>query len=247
MPKLGNDIETFKTPQNYTFSGVRAEDLGASEYTLVNIVVDISGSIANFVNELRDCVKTIYETCNDPKNPRRDNLLFRVVRFDNRVEEHHGFQMLGVLNPNDYDNLVIARGSTALYDSAHTTIDAALVYAKDLSKQGVVVNAINFVLTDGCDNASKYSPSEIANLVDKAKKNEYLESIINILIGVSCGDASVKTYLDRFHTEAKFDQFIDIGTADKKTLMKLAEFVSKSISSQSQALNSGSASKTLPW
>lgn len=248
MPKLGDDIANFNTPSNFGFSGVRAEDLEASEYTLVTVVVDCSYSIDDFVNELVECLKTIFNTCNDEKNPRRENLLLRLVSFSDSVQEEHGFKLLGQISESDYDNAVQPRGATALYDGAHTAVEASLAYARDLSEnQGITVNAINFILTDGADNRSRFRPNQVAGLIRQAKQDEYLESILNILVGVNTTDQYIVNKLNEFNTEAGFDQFVDIGAATKDTLLRLAEFVSRSISSQSQSLGTGGPSKTLTW
>ena len=102
MPKLTNDdLSNFKTPAAYTFSGVRAEDLEASEYTLVTIVQDISSSVCSFEQEMTDCLKTILESCK--KSPRAANLMVRLVGFNTSVNELHGFRMLSDIDPVEYD------------------------------------------------------------------------------------------------------------------------------------------------
>jgi hypothetical protein len=53
--------------------------------------------------------------------------------------------------------------------------------------------------------------------------------------------------LERFQKEAGIDQFVDIGDATPQKLAKLANFVSQSISSQSQALGTGAASQQLQF
>jgi hypothetical protein len=53
--------------------------------------------------------------------------------------------------------------------------------------------------------------------------------------------------LENFKNEAGIDQYINIGKADANTLAKLADFISKSISSQSQSLNSGGPSQPIVW
>ncbi len=74
--------------------------------------------------------------------------------------------------------------------------------------------------------------------------SENLESIKVILIGV--GDSGrVQTYLDTLKNDAGLDQFVWVGNADAKALAKMADFVSRSISSSSQALGTGGASKNL--
>lgn len=249
MPSFKDDVDlqTMKTPNGYSFSAIRGEDVESSEITLVTIVCDVSGSVSSFRNEIIECLKTIFNTCNDNKNPRRENLMMRLVTFSSNVQEIHGYNMLSCISPDSYDSSINIHGMTALYDGAYTTIDSALTYSKELSKQGIMVNAINFVITDGADNASKFSPSKIKTIVDKSKQDEYLESILNILIGIDTSNSSISSYLKQLETEAGFDQFIDIASADKKSLLKLAQFVSQSISSQSQALNSGGPSKLLTF
>jgi hypothetical protein len=60
-------------------------------------------------------------------------------------------------------------------------------------------------------------------------------------------DPSLAKLLNDFATQAGFTQFVNIGEADETKLAKLAAFVSKSISSQSQAFGSGSASVRLTF
>ena len=50
-----------------------------------------------------------------------------------------------------------------------------------------------------------------------------------------------------FGIDAGFTQYIGLNAADSKTLARLAEFVSKSISSQSQSLGSGGGSQSLSF
>ena len=83
MPKLIQDstMETGKIGgmQSFQFSGKRIEHLGATEYTLVTIAVDVTGSIFGFADELRKCLMTAVESCK--KSPRANNLLLRVIMF----------------------------------------------------------------------------------------------------------------------------------------------------------------------
>lgn len=248
MPKLGDDIADFNMPSGFNFSGVRAEDLEASEYTLVTIVVDCSYSIDEFQDELTDCVKTIFNTCNDSSNPRRENLLLRLVSFSDNVVEEHGFKLLGQISESDYDDAIQPRGATALYDGAYTAVEASLAYARDLAEnQGITVNSINFILTDGMDNRSRFQPNQMAGLIKQAKRDEYLESIVNVLIGVNTVDQYVVDQLEVLNNHAELDQFVNVGEANKDTLLRLASFVSKSISSQSKALGTGGPSQSLTW
>ena len=110
-----------------------------------------------------------------------------------------------------------------------------------------MVNGIVFGITDGCDNASTCSAADVKAALAQAMKTESLESIITILIGVGINDSYVSATLNNFKTEAGFTQYVELAKADAKTLAKLAEFVSKSISAQSQALGTGGPSQPLTF
>lgn len=66
MPKLLN-VNTMQTVTlgagNFQFSGIRPENLGATEYTLVTIVVDTTSSAFDFKDDLLNAVKAAIATC----------------------------------------------------------------------------------------------------------------------------------------------------------------------------------------
>jgi len=240
------NMSAFKTPNAYGFSGVGVDDLGASEYTLVTVVVDISGSVARYKDKLIACLKTILESCQD--DPRAENLLLRVVKFREHVTELFGFRNLSEIGSDEFDTaLDDIGGVTALFDGTHTSIDASMTYGSDLMKRGILVNAVNFILTDGYDNASKFGSSEVGKLLKKARLGECVESLLTILIGITEDDKNIQDELKAFEKEAGLDAFVDIGSATRKNLAKLAKFISQSISSQSQSLGQGGPSKILTF
>lgn len=242
-----DDLEEFKLPGGtYGFSGAKLDTLGATAYTLVNIVVDKSGSVDSFKVELINCIKEIIKACK--LSPRADNLMIRLTAFDHKLDELHGFKMLQDCNLADYDKaLDNGGGATALFDSAENAVSAVSNYGKTLSEADYDVNAIVIVLTDGEDNRSAYTVNNVKSALVGAVKKETLESLTSILVGVNTGEQRMKDYLDDFHKVAGFSQFVDIANANEKSLAKLAQFVSKSISAQSQALGTGGPSKSLTF
>lgn len=246
MPKLTSDeLQTNKIKgTSFTYSAAKIEELGATEYTLVTIVVDQSGSVNEFKDELEKCLSEIVKACK--YSPRADNLMIRLIRFSSDYDEMHGFKELSNINPDDYIGCLNINGMTALFDSSYNAIMASNDYGKSLYENDYEVNGIVFVLTDGCDNTSTYSSKEVSKALKDAMKKENLESLVSILIGVGVDDPDVVDELDTFNKEAGFTQYEVIKNANAKTLAKLAEFVSKSISSQSQSLGSGGASSQLP-
>jgi uncharacterized protein YegL len=246
---MDDDMEHQKIvgPGTFTFSAVKPENLGASEYTLVSIVCDVSGSVVEFSDELLETVKKIVEACK--KSERSENLMIRFVTFNSTVEEIHGFKELFSISPDDYDPLR-PNGVTALYDASYSGIGAVLTYAESLMDNDFDVNGAVYIITDGMDNDSSMTPNDVKKLMDQAARGEKIESLITVLVGLKDPNISqdmwndeVSKWLEKFHKEANLTQYVDVGNATPQRLAKLAEFVSQSVSSQSSALGSGSPSQ----
>jgi len=244
MPRLNDELSQHKLPTgHYGYSAIGLDKLGATEYTLVTIVQDVSSSVASFKKEMEKALKEIITACKF--SPRADNLMIRFLQFNETVHEAHGFKLLEQCNPDDYDNSLAIGGMTSLFDATENAISATSDYAKQLTENDFSVNAIVFVVTDGCDNRSTLSTKHVKQAMSTTMTKETIESIITVLIGVNLTDIGVKQELEGFYKNSGITQFVDIGNANAKTLAKLAEFVSKSISAQSQALGSGTPSQPL--
>jgi len=250
MPKLldlNADLETQKLPTgNFSFSGTRIADLGATEYTLATLVVDVSGSTEPFRPEMEKCLKAVLEACK--YSPRADNLMLRLLIFSKDLQEIHGFKLLQNCNAADYDNVLNVPGSmTALCDASVNGVEATAVYGKDLTRQDFACNGIVIVITDGVENHSTFTVNTLNQKLREAISGENLESLVSILVGINVSDPQVQKCLKDFSAAAGFTQYVDAGEASAKKLAKLAEFVSKSISSQSQSLGSGGPSQPLQF
>jgi uncharacterized protein YegL len=229
---------------NFKFSGIRTEHLGASEFTLVTAAVDVTGSVQGFEKELRDCLITAIDSCK--KSPRSENLLFRVIlfcdSFPNGIMEVHGFKPLADIDSKDYEKFNPS-GSTPLYDAAYSAIGATNAYAERLHADEFPSNGIVFIITDGDDNSSSMRPGNVKQEIERGIKGEFIESNLVVLIGVNAGHFSGR--LQEFQQEAGIDKYIDAGDATPGKLAKLAAFVSNSVSSQSQSLGTGGPSQNI--
>ena len=248
MPRIVNDNDDMEsrkiTGGNFSFSGTRVNTLGATEYTLVTIAVDVSGSVSSWEKELRDALIAAVESCK--KSPRSDNLLLRVITFsdqyDKGINEIHGFKPLNEIDPAGYPNLQ-PRGGTPLCDACFSAIGAMNTYGKQLADSDFGVNGIVFIITDGEENTSVATMKMVKDEAQKSISGEILESTVSILVGINAG--SCASALQNFKDEAGITQFIDAGDATKSKLAKLASFVSQSISSQSQALGTSGPSQNI--
>lgn len=225
---------------NFAFSGVRPEKLGSVEYTLVTIVSDKTGSVVDYANDLLATMKAVVAACQ--KNPRSEFLLLRNTEFNTRVDEIHGFVELATIDASQY-SVPDCRGLTNLFDATYEAIAATNEYARTLSDAEFSVNGIVFVDTDGDDTTSVQTPLTVAAEIKRGVQNEWLESLIVVLIGVNA--QRFKAKLENFVASAGLTQYVDIGDATPQRLAQLADFVSRSISSQSQALGTGGPSQAL--
>lgn len=238
---MNNDNMTSFGAGNFAFSAASLDSLEAVEYTLVGICIDKSLSIEGFAPEMEQALKSVVESCS--KSPRSDNLLVRIVTFDQTVDEYHGFKELNKCHLTDYDGMLTRLGrATALYDGMVNGLNAMNKYAKDLNDSDYSVNGIAIFITDGLNNYSTATPSTIKAILDDAVGEGKLESLVSILVGVNTADAGVAQGLKSLADQLEIE-FVDIANANATSLAKLAQFISKSISSQSKALNSGQSAQ----
>lgn len=247
MPRLMVDptmeIGKIGGAQAFQFSATRIEHLGATEYTLVSIGVDATGSTQGFEADLRKSLVTAVESCK--KSPRSSNLLVRVFTFSTSlsggIEEIHGFKPLHEIDPQNYPQFNPG-GGTPLYDAAYSAIGATNTYAKKLMDQEFLVNGITFIVTDGDDNSSSATMKMVKEELARGVKSEEIESLIAVVIGVNAAQYRAELELFANTIGAKY---IDVADATKGKLAKLAEFVSQSVSSQSQSLGTGGPSQNI--
>ncbi len=234
---MDQDLETLNAGSHYKFSATRPEKLGASEYTLVTVVCDTSGSVQPFAAQLELMLKTVFKACNKADNARRENILFRLTQFNDGLTELHGFKELGKINEDDYTNILQLGGMTALFDAADEALKVSEAYAEHMVQMSFDVNAIVFIITDGQNNIGRIrDASAIRHTVETVIRSEKLMSVVTVLVGVTNDDTNLDAYLSTFKNDANLSQYVSIGKATPGKLAKLAQFVSQSISSTSQAL-----------
>lgn len=227
---------------NFQFSGARPDKLGSPEYTLATMVTDITGSVRPYAADLLAMKQAIVQAC--AKSPRRNFLMLRDVEFNTNigVDERHGFAELRMIDPAQYTK-PDPRGMTNLYDAAYQAVAATNEYAKMLADQDFMVNAVIFQITDGDDTDSIQTPASVAKELMRGVQNEWLESIVFVLIGINDGQFHAK--LEQYKVDAGMAQYVPVGEVTPQKLAKLADFVSRSISSQSQSLGTGGPSQAL--
>jgi hypothetical protein len=256
MPKLLGlpAAQLNQSLQGFDYTSVAVEKLEATEYTVVSIVVDKTGSVEPFKKELENMLSMSLESCK--KSARVLNLIARSTAFNAPsfsskpdIEEIHGFVPLNSIDTSKFTGTINPDGATPLYEASLEAVDTLYDYAKKLYDKQILSNAIVFIITDGDDNASSPSstPDAIKKTIEKIRREEVLESIRVILIGINDTDTHFKTRLDTFKKEANLDEYVSVGEATPGKLAKLAQFVSRSTSSTSQSLGSGGPSQPVSF
>src|SRR5262245_21410599 len=115
MPVLNDtQLDQINLPNShYGYTATRLDELGATEYTIATIVADVSGSTAAFTFDMESAITRIVQACKF--SPRADNLLLRLVAFDDSLSELHGFKLLENCHLADYGGCLVYGGSTAPY------------------------------------------------------------------------------------------------------------------------------------
>ncbi len=229
------------TVSQFQFSGQQVAELTSTEYTLAGLAVDLSSSVGPFTKELEKAYAAVVKACR--RSPRAHNLLLRGATFNDAVRELHGFVELSRLQEDQ--TTFAPNGMTALYDGALDAIEAVETYGRYLTAKDFFVNGIVVIVTDGAENRSRTATiRKIKEALARIARAEQLESIKTILIGI--GDSSVvQAGLEQFRKDAGLDQFLWVGDATPGRLAKMAEFISKSISSASLSLGTGGPSQNL--
>lgn len=245
MPLMSdNDVDGTPTKAtHYGFSNININNLGADSYTLFGLILDKSGSVSVFAKTIEEAAKNVIRGCQNA--PRADNMLVRMLCFNGKIDPIHDFKLLMDCAPDSYSDIIRAGGTTALYDASVDIIDSVANAGKDLLANDYKANGIVAIVTDGEDVGSVHTAVSVKAALEKARRSECLESILTILIGVNIQDPTIGQKLKEFQAEAGIDQYIEIDKADPKTFAKVAGFIVASVSSQSQSLGTGSASKPI--
>jgi hypothetical protein len=242
MP-LMNDVSALdsqNTPHGFQFSNMKIDLLGASEYTIGVVVTDLTGSVGGFHSDLIDVSKSVLEACR--KHPKAENFLLRSTVFnsDINVKEIHGFNPVNSIDSTIYDGFPFPSGSTPLMDAHLEACESLYQFGNQLAANQFTVNAVLFIITDGGENSSANRDMDtIKKIMARLRNGDPLESFTAILIGVN--DSYDRATLKQYQVESTIDEYKSIGDATPGSIAKVAQFISKSLSTASQSLGGGTS------
>lgn len=109
---------------------------------------------------------------------------------------------------------------TAVRDAIITSISLILNLNNKLMQSGGARNwnFLNIVISDGEDNSSKHSKSELTSLLNRMKSSIPSESCKNILVGVGLGRSAKRDYREYAEAGGNICQFIESDSGDLESI-----------------------------
>ena len=154
-----NDFEVLDGGQARRIADFRTDVAGVS----VAVLFDVSGSMEGMLPSAREAANHVLSWM----HPSQDEAA--VYTFDTRLDERTPFTMGLRTLPQLFDKLV-PFGATSLHDAIAAT--ATRVGEREGRRRAVVV------LTDGADNASRLTPSEVSGLASAIDVPVYVFGIV---------------------------------------------------------------------
>lgn len=138
--------------------GTGADDLDATEATLVCVVLDMSGSMEPWRDAVVDAYNAMLEALRGAKGA--SAIVLSTWTFADTPALVSAFRPVAAQPPlgrRDYD----PGGTTALFDTLLGCMTGLVAYGQQLADNGVPSKRILFVLTDGDDNASRARAADV--------------------------------------------------------------------------------------
>jgi hypothetical protein len=144
-------------------AGVAAEDIRASDVTLVTVLIDMSSSISQrgLTQAVREGQNMLLGAFADSREA--DAILVALWTFNDDQKVVHGY--VPVKDATRLDGKSYRPGgSTVLYDAWCDALAANVAYAEQLKSSGTPVKSVIVVITDGEDTGSTRRPPDCARL-----------------------------------------------------------------------------------
>jgi uncharacterized protein YegL len=215
--------ETLQGFGNVQITNFDPSNVATDDVILVTFVIDKSGSVGSFVNDLNDVLNQFVDEIG--KSHVSDKVLVQTILFNGDIEVVHGFKPITEVAKFDINT----RGTTALFDATRFALENAINYKTDLSNQGLTAKSLVFILTDGEDNASsKTKPIQIRKIINDIYTNESFSNEFTVMAFGLGNDADfTKIFLEM---GIKQELIAKVGV-DAKSLRGMIGFISSSVSS----------------
>lgn len=220
-----NDSQFNLMTTGFGFDNFDPAQIQNDEVILVTIACDISPSMMPNVNDLNQAFSDFVAEMQ--RSHVASKLMVKTIEFNETVSDKTGFQPISNI---DLSHVTFSpRGmSTALADASYKAIQDTLDYRAQLEATGIQCKVLVFVITDGMENSSRKSLSQVASLLSDVNKEERnIFSFETIFFGI--GD---KNTFQNAYDEMMFKHLAVVGNTGKE-VRKLIGFISASVSKSS--------------
>lgn len=163
-------ISNLNSPTMIDAVGVGLEEIGTNEVTLAMNIIDMSGSMHGYANDLIRAYNEDYLQAMAGSSV-ADDILVSTVLFNDSVELLHGYVNLAdapLLTSRRYAPM----GSTALYDAVAAGLTNMVLYTQQLRQSGLMVRCLVIVYSDGEDNASRQDAQTVRRAARELLRHE---------------------------------------------------------------------------
>ena len=172
-------------------TGIDAKTLGSARVFLLNVIVDDSGSMSNFVAAVVSALNKLYMELKEAAEEADIEILISVT-FLNRgqIQSYERMGEARELTEADY----APNGGTPLYSTINSVLGTMLVKVSELTSAGRTAQSFTCVISDGQptdgdstspDGDGVSTPAQVANLI-----GGFLAAKQHIVCGVSIGSAA---------------------------------------------------------
>lgn len=235
---IGSDLNV--NFNGFGFNNFNPEEIQSDETINAVFVVDTSGSVRGYVNELNAAYN---EFVNEFKDSHvKERLLVSVIEFNDSVNVVSGFQPIYKLaEQGEMDFSQRLGGLTALYDGVDSGLANAVDYREQLENSGVGVKTILYIITDGRENASQIASADtikqkIDDLLTEERNFASFSSVLFAVCNKNDWDdpsgQQLKGYFEGVKNDMGIQYLAPVGTTGKE-IRAMIKFISSSISSVS--------------
>lgn len=157
-------------PTMATAVGTPLDQLASSDVTLAMNIIDMSGSMDPYANDLMRAYNDDYLAAMSA-SPAADDILVSAILFNSTVQSLHGYVPL-----EDATRLTsqayVPNYTTALYDAVAGGMTNMVLYAQQLRQSGLSVQCIVMLYSDGDDNASSQRAADVKRAAADLLKQE---------------------------------------------------------------------------
>lgn len=225
------DEFNFMSSMGLNFTNFNPENIQVSETINVTFVIDKSGSVSGYVDDLNNILNEFLHELQ--RSHVSDRVMLSVVEFNENIDVKSAFHPIA--DVKDFN--VQPYGLTNLYGATLAALENAVAYKEEQENNGLTSKSLVFIITDGLDNVHATDASNIAKKLRDIYTNEMNSFSFSVIMFGLGNEADFDTA--RNAMGIKPEMLAKLGTSAKE-LRKMVGFISSSVSS-SAAGNSISA------